>query len=60
VPTIESRIDVNGAAFARHRDHMLSLIAQLRALEAHAATKSGEAKPLFDRRGQLLPRERIA
>ena len=60
MPAIESRIDVNGQAFGRNRDHMLSLIAQLRALEARAATKSGEAKPLFDRRGQLLPRERIA
>src|SRR5436305_8572869 len=39
---------------------MLSLIAQLRALEARTATKSAEAKPLFDRRGQLLPRERVA
>src|SRR5256714_12872912 len=39
---------------------MLALIAQLRALENRAAAKSAEAKPLFDRRGQLLPRERVA
>src|SRR5436305_10030979 len=39
---------------------MLSLIAQLRALENRARDKSAQAKPLFDRRGQLLPRERIA
>src|SRR5688572_780735 len=60
VPAIESKIDVNGEAFGRNRDHMLSLIAQLRALENRAATKSAEAKPLFDRRHQLLPRERVA
>src|SRR5437764_15079976 len=39
---------------------MLSLIARLRALEARATTKSEQAKPLFEKRGQLLPRERVA
>src|SRR5436309_1746278 len=39
---------------------MLALIAQLRSLEGRAQAKSAEAKPLFDRRGQLLPRERVA
>src|SRR3954468_15048370 len=39
---------------------MLALIEKLRDLEARAATKSAQAKPLFDRRGQLLPRERVS
>src|ERR1041384_1370422 len=39
---------------------MLSWVAHRRALENRAASKSAEAKPLFDRRGQLLPRERVA
>ena len=39
---------------------MLALIGELRALEARARDKSAQAKPLFDRRGQLLPRERVA
>ncbi|MBN9369882.1 acyl-CoA carboxylase subunit beta [Hydrogenophaga sp. YM1] len=39
---------------------MLERIAQLRALEQRAATASAQAKPVFDKRGQLLPRERIA
>ncbi|MBC5768502.1 acyl-CoA carboxylase subunit beta [Ramlibacter albus] len=39
---------------------MLARIAQLRALEERAAAKSAEAKPVFDKRGQLLPRERVA
>ena len=60
MPAIESKIDVNGEAFARNRAHMLSLIETLRALEARAREKSAQAKPLFDRRGQLLPRERVA
>jgi len=60
VSRTESKIDVNGEAFARNREHMLALISQLRALESRAAAKSAQAKPLFDRRGQLLPRERVA
>src|SRR5256885_6203467 len=60
MPAIQSKIDMNGEAFARNRAHMLALIEKLRALEARAATKSADAKPLFDRRGQLLPRERVA
>jgi geranyl-CoA carboxylase beta subunit len=42
------------------REAMLARIAQLRALEQRAADKSAEAKPVFDKRGQLLPRERVA
>ena len=44
----------------RNRAQMLALIGELRALEARARDKSAQAKPLFDRRGQLLPRERVA
>ena len=39
---------------------MLARIAQLRALEDRAAQASARSKPVFDRRGQLLPRERVA
>ena len=60
MPVISSKIDVAGEAFARNRAHMLSLIETLRGLEARAREKSAQAKPLFDRRGQLLPRERVA
>jgi geranyl-CoA carboxylase beta subunit len=60
VPAIVSKIDINGETFARNRAQMLSLIDTLRSLEARAREKSAQAKPLFDRRGQLLPRERVA
>ena len=40
--------------------HMLGLIDKLRALETRTRERSAQAKPLFDRRGQLLPRERVA
>jgi geranyl-CoA carboxylase beta subunit len=46
-------------ALAR-REAMLSRIAQLRALEQRSAEASAQSKPVFDKRGQLLPRQRVA
>ena len=46
-------------ALARRRA-MLARLDELRALEQRAADASARAKPVFDRRGQLLPRDRIA
>ena len=60
MPAIQSKLDTDSEAFRRNRERMLALIARLRALEASARDASATAKPLFDRRGQLLPRERIA
>ncbi len=45
---------------AQRREAALARIASLRALEERAAQASATSKPLFDKRGQLLPRERIA
>ncbi|WHZ10728.1 MAG: Geranyl-CoA carboxylase carboxyl transferase subunit [Burkholderiaceae bacterium] len=42
------------------RAAMLARIAAWRALEERAAHASAAAKPVFDKRGQLLPRERVA
>jgi len=60
VARIASGVDVSGAAFAANRRGMLALVARLRELEARAAAASARARPLFDKRGQLLPRERLA
>lgn len=38
---------------------MLERVRQLRALEERAANRSAEARPVFEKRGQLLPRERV-
>ena len=43
----------------QRRDAMLQRIAQWRALEQRAADKSAGARTVFERRGQLLPRERV-
>ncbi|HLE66390.1 MAG TPA: carboxyl transferase domain-containing protein, partial [Burkholderiales bacterium] len=60
MPVIESKLDANSEPFRRNRQRMLELIERLRALEQRARDESAKAKPLFDKRGQLLPRERIA
>jgi geranyl-CoA carboxylase beta subunit len=60
MPAIQSKVDAAGEAFARNRAKMLALIERLRMLEQRTRDTSAEAKPLFDKRGQLLPRERIA
>ncbi len=60
MPAIQSKIDPASEAFQANRKRMLELIADFRALEERTRKKSEEAKPLFDKRGQLLPRERIA
>jgi geranyl-CoA carboxylase beta subunit len=57
---IDSQIDTHGERYASQRAGMLELVAGLRALEARTGAASARAKPLFDRRGQLLPRERVA
>jgi len=60
MPAIESRLAPASEAFQENRTRMLALIAQLRALESRTSAASARAKPLFDKRGQLLPRDRIA
>ncbi|CAG1019976.1 geranyl-CoA carboxylase beta subunit [Burkholderiaceae bacterium] len=56
----ESAWNAHGAAAAERREAMLQRLAQLRALEQRAADTSAKSKPMFDKRGQLLPRERVA
>ncbi len=57
---LETNILSADAAFAANRAAMLAQLEEARALERRTAEKSATAKPLFDKRGQLLPRERIA
>ncbi|HCT04494.1 MAG TPA: acetyl-CoA carboxylase carboxyltransferase subunit, partial [Pseudomonas sp.] len=59
MPVIESLIDSHSAQFAQNREAMLAALAHLRQLEQNLLAKADEAKPKFDKRGQLLPRERL-
>ena len=56
----ESSFNPQSPQALQRREAMLARIAQLRALEDRAAQASAKSKPVFDKRGQLLPRERVA
>ena len=60
MPAIQSKLDPSSEAFQANRSRMLELVSRLRQLEQRTRDKSAAAKPLFDKRGQILPRERIA
>src|ERR1700687_6262823 len=57
---IESTIAPNSAAYQANRAGMLALIARRRGLEERTRAASAAAKERFHKRGQLLPRERVA
>src|SRR6202012_2527335 len=57
---LESTIAPSSEAYKANRDGMLSLIARMRALEERTRAASSAAKERFHKRGQLLPRERVA
>ena len=60
MPVFNSSLDMAGAACAENRAHMLTLVARHDELRDRSAAASGRAGPRFARRGQLLPRERLA
>ena len=60
MPALTLALDRAGDAFAANRRHTLDLIEQWRAIEARTRATSAKAAPLFEKRGQLLPRERVA
>lgn len=60
MPVLRSRIDPGGAAFRAAADAMTQKLEEVRAHEARVRENSAAKKEKFDRRGQLLPRERVA
>jgi geranyl-CoA carboxylase beta subunit len=60
VPVIESQLSRNADAFARNREQMLALVEHFRGLEAKVREHSGRQAAKFSKRGQLLPRDRVA
>lgn len=59
MPVIQSEIDPHSEDFASNREAMLSAIASFREVERNCLEKACEAKAKFEKRGQLLPRERL-
>ena len=60
MPVFKSKINVSSDSFKENRKQMLELINKLDELNARAPAISASKKPKFDKRGQLLPRERLA
>src|SRR5699024_4104040 len=57
---IESSLSLSGESFQLHREGMLDLLQRVRTLEQRTRDKSAAAKARFEKRGQLLPGERVA
>jgi geranyl-CoA carboxylase beta subunit len=58
--TFQSQFNAASPQALARREAMLARIAQLRALEQRSADASAQSKAVFDKRGQLLPRQRVA
>jgi len=56
----QTRVVPASESFASNRADMLALIDKMRDLEARAEAASEKRRPVFDKRGQLSPRERLA
>ena len=52
--------NAQGEVALQRREAMLARIAELRALQERATAASARSRAVFERRGQLLPRERVA
>ncbi len=57
---LESTLAPSSDAYKANRAGMLALISRMRALEERTRAASAGAKDRFHKRGQLLPRERVA
>lgn len=55
-----SRITEDSEGFSTNKTDMLNLISKMRALETRAQSLSEKRRAVFDKRGQLSPRERLA
>ncbi|MCG8548507.1 MAG: acyl-CoA carboxylase subunit beta [Alphaproteobacteria bacterium] len=55
----ETRIDSNSEEFTQNRRHMLEMTDEVLRLQSKVAALSESARPKFEKRNQLLPRERL-
>jgi len=60
MPVLATRIDPTTEAFAANRSAQLALLAHVRALEERVRQNSARQAERFAKRGQLLPRDRLA
>lgn len=60
MPVIHSDIDTSSEAYNKNREDMLEMINEFRHLEGLVRDSSNSKKEKFEKRGQLLPRERLS
>ncbi len=56
---VTSQIDQSTESYKTNRESMLEFVERLRSLEARAQEASGKRRATFEKRGQLLPNERL-
>lgn len=56
---LASRIDPNAADFAANAEAMQARLAEIRSLEQAVRDNSASRKAIFEKRGQMLPRQRV-
>ncbi len=56
---IETRVIVGSDEYEKNRTEMLAFVDKLRALEARAADASNKRAPVFEKRGQIPPFQRV-
>lgn len=60
MPILASSIDTSTTAFKENRDLQLAMLAEIRAIERLVRENSARKAEKFHKRGQLLPRDRLA
>ena len=60
MPLYHSTVNTGSEEFQRNRLDMLQRVEQMREILGRAATLSDRSRPKFEKRGQLLPRERLS
>ncbi len=60
MPVIESDISASNEAFRANREGMLAILDRVRSIEERTRQASAASKARFEKRSQLLPRERIS
>ena len=59
MPVIETSLDVHGDEFSQNREAMLKAVEEFRSIERKVVAKAETQRPKFEKRGQLLPHERV-
>ncbi len=60
MPVLESNLATGADEFRKNRDDMMALVERVRGLEAKVREHSARQAGKFSKRGQLLPRDRLA